>query len=93
MIVDDEDTTGGIHHPHATVGDELAQAIADEELVEPRLPDAGGVSAARHIPSDEKKVAVTMHVVSREVANSANHGGITAYRKRPPGWSMPGRVP
>ncbi len=45
----------------------MAQAIADEELVEPSLPDATSVGAARHIPSDEEKVAIAIRVVRGEV--------------------------
>jgi len=47
---------GGVFDPHASVGEELGEAVSVEELVEPLLPDAAGVAAAGHVPLNEEEV-------------------------------------
>ena len=67
VVVDNEDATRGVHDPDATVGDKLAEAVADEEGVEARLPNFASVRATRHVALDEEEVAISMLVVGREV--------------------------
>ena len=53
VVVEDE----AVAHPHAAVGDALAEAVVVEEVIGLALPDATGVAPAGHVAHDEEDEA------------------------------------
>jgi hypothetical protein len=55
VIVDDEDAEGGADDPYPTIGDQLAEAVAEKELVEDGPPNTPGVAPPGHVAFDAKE--------------------------------------